>query len=146
MIFVDAERAQSIRQDQIDCKGCLSHCLFSNWADNEQHRTGRKADPRSFCIQKTLQEIAHNADVDKELMFAGHNAWRFAEDPFYRGGFIPSVPPARLAPADRRLAPVGPAALRRPPIVSPAARAPAGAYCVRGPDCDGGGHGSCPTT
>ena len=91
MIFVDADRAQSIRQDQIDCKGCLSHCLFSNWADNEQHRTGRKADPRSFCIQKTLQEIAHNADVDKELMFAGHNAWRFAEDPFYRGGFIPSV-------------------------------------------------------
>lgn len=91
MIFVDAERAQSIRQDQIDCKGCLSQCLFSNWADNELHRTGRKADPRSFCIQKTLQEIAHDADVDTELMFAGHNAWRFAEDPFYRGGFIPSV-------------------------------------------------------
>jgi hypothetical protein len=24
-------------------------------------------------------------------MFAGHNAYRFADDPFYAGGFIPSV-------------------------------------------------------
>ncbi len=91
MIFVGPDRARSIRQDQIDCKGCLSHCLFSNWADKGDHSTGRKADPRSFCIQKTLQDIAHDADVDSELMFAGHNAWRFSEDPFYRDGFIPTV-------------------------------------------------------
>ena len=91
MVFVTPERARTIRQDQTECMGCLSQCLFSNWADNEDHRTGRKADPRSFCIQKTLQEIAHDSDVDTQLMFAGHNAWRFAEDPFYKGGFIPTV-------------------------------------------------------
>ena len=24
-------------------------------------------------------------------MFAGHNAWKFKQDPFYSNGFIPSV-------------------------------------------------------
>ena len=40
--------------------GCLSACLFSNWAQNEEGTTGKKADPRSYCIQKTLQEISHS--------------------------------------------------------------------------------------
>jgi len=71
--------------------GCLSQCLFSNWATNERGTTGRKADPRSFCIQKTLQDIAHDGDPDRNLMFAGHIAYRFGEDPFYAGGFIPTV-------------------------------------------------------
>ncbi len=91
MIFTREDRARSIRQDQIECMGCLSQCLFSNWAEDARRRSGRKADPRSFCIQKTLQKIAHDADVNAQLMFAGHNAWRFAEDPFYRNGFIPTV-------------------------------------------------------
>jgi hypothetical protein len=71
--------------------GCLSACMFSNWAQNEEGTTGKKADPRSFCIQKTLQDIAHTSDVDTQLMFAGHNAYRFSEDPFYANGFIPTV-------------------------------------------------------
>jgi len=91
LIFVDAEKAQEIRQDQLDCMGCLSQCLFSNWASNERGTTGRKADPRSFCIQKSLQEIAHGAEPDKHLMFAGHAAYRFAEDPLYKGGHIPTT-------------------------------------------------------
>ncbi len=91
LIFVTPEKAAEIRQDQLDCMGCLSQCKFSNWATNERGTTGRKADPRSFCIQKTLQEIAHGADPDKHLMFAGHAAYRFAEDPFYADGFIPTV-------------------------------------------------------
>ena len=91
LIFVSPEKAQEIRKDQLDCMGCLSQCLFSNWASNELGTTGRKADPRSFCIQKTLQEIAHGADPDDHLMFAGHAAYRFAEDPFYANGFIPTV-------------------------------------------------------
>ncbi|MDX8402708.1 MAG: nitronate monooxygenase [Mariprofundaceae bacterium] len=91
LIFVTPEKAREIRQDQLDCMGCLSQCLFSNWAANERGTTGRKADPRSFCIQKTLQDIAHGGDPDKNLMFAGHVAYRFAEDPFYAGGFIPTV-------------------------------------------------------
>ncbi len=90
-VFVTPEKAASIRQAQLDCMGCLSQCKFSNWAANEAGTTGRKADPRSFCIQKTLQEIAHGAEPDQHLMFAGHAAYRFAEDPFYADGFIPSV-------------------------------------------------------
>jgi len=91
IIFVSAEKAQEIRTDQINCMGCLSACLFSNWSQNEPYSTGRKADPRSFCIQKTLQHISHGGDVESQLMFAGHNAYRFAEDPFYANGFIPTV-------------------------------------------------------
>jgi NAD(P)H-dependent flavin oxidoreductase YrpB (nitropropane dioxygenase family) len=91
LIFVTPEKALQIRQDQIDCMGCLSACLFSNWAQNEQGTTGKKADPRSYCIQKTLQAISHSEDVEHELMFAGHNAYRFASDPFYANGFVPTV-------------------------------------------------------
>jgi NAD(P)H-dependent flavin oxidoreductase YrpB (nitropropane dioxygenase family) len=91
LIFVTPAKAAEIRTDQINCMGCLSACLFSNWAQNEEGTTGKKADPRSFCIQKTLQDISHGGDVDKQLMFAGHNAYRFAQDPFYSNGFIPSV-------------------------------------------------------
>jgi NAD(P)H-dependent flavin oxidoreductase YrpB (nitropropane dioxygenase family) len=91
LIFVTPEKALEIRQDQINCMGCLSACQFSNWAQNEQGSTGKKADPRSFCIQKTLQAISHSDDVEFQLMFAGHNAYRFARDPFYANGNIPSV-------------------------------------------------------
>ncbi|HLF58566.1 MAG TPA: nitronate monooxygenase [Alphaproteobacteria bacterium] len=91
LIFVAPKKLNQIRMDQINCMGCLSACLFSNWAQNEQGTTGKKADPRSYCIQKTLQAISHSGSVDSELMFAGHNAYRFAEDPFYSNGFIPTV-------------------------------------------------------
>jgi len=91
LVFVTPAKAAEIRQEQIDCMGCLSQCRFSNWACNEQSTTGRKSDPRSFCIQKTLQEIAHGADPDGHLMFAGHAAYKFASDPFYANGNIPSV-------------------------------------------------------
>ena len=91
IIFVKPERANQIRADQIDCMGCLSSCQFSNWSQNEQGTTGRKVDPRSFCIQKTLQAISHSDDIENQLMFAGHNAFRFRDDPFYSNGFIPTV-------------------------------------------------------
>ncbi|HXP32082.1 MAG TPA: nitronate monooxygenase [Stellaceae bacterium] len=91
LIFVTPQKALEIRTDQINCMGCLSACQFSNWAQNEAHTTGKKSDPRSFCIQKTLQAIRHSEDVEFQLMFAGHNAFRFARDPFYANGFIPTV-------------------------------------------------------
>ncbi len=70
----------------------VSACKFSNWACNEEdHTTGKPPDPRSFCIQKTLQEIAHGGNIDNQLMFAGHNVFRFRQDPFYSNGFIPTV-------------------------------------------------------
>ena len=91
LIFVKPDEEKQIRVDQSECMGCLSQCGFSSWADNEKNSTGRLADPRSFCIQKTLQEIAHGGPVENNLMFAGHAAFRFKSDPFYSNGFIPTV-------------------------------------------------------
>lgn len=97
LIFVAPDRAHQIHEDQVNCMGCLSQCRFSNWSQHgPDYDNGKKADPRSFCIQKTLQDIAHaapddEAAMDHNLMFAGHNAHRFATDPFYSNGFIPSV-------------------------------------------------------
>jgi nitronate monooxygenase len=91
LIFVTPEKSTQIRVDQQSCMGCLSACRFSNWSEGDAGTTGKPADPRSFCIQKTLQSIAHDGNVDHNLMFAGHNAYRFASDPFYAGGFIPTV-------------------------------------------------------
>jgi len=91
LVFVTPEEMKEIRKDQADCMGCLSQCSFSSWSDNEKNSTGRLADPRSFCIQKTLQEIAHGGDVERNLMFAGHQAYRFKSDPFYSNGFVPTT-------------------------------------------------------
>ena len=91
LVFVTPEDEKIIRKDQADCMGCLSQCAFSSWADNEKNSTGRLADPRSFCIQKTLQDIAHGGPVEHNLMFAGHAAFRFKADPFYSNGFVPTV-------------------------------------------------------
>ena len=91
LVFVTPEDKATIRQDQSDCMGCLSQCGFSSWADTETNTTGRLADPRSFCIQKTLQDVAHGGDTEQNLVFGGHSAFRFAQDPFYSNGFIPTV-------------------------------------------------------
>ena len=91
LVFVTPAEMKTIRKDQADCMGCLSQCAFSSWSDNEKNSTGRLADPRSFCIQKTLQDIAHGGPVEENLMFAGHSAFRFKNDPFYSNGFVPTV-------------------------------------------------------
>lgn len=92
MIFVTPDESAQIQRDQADCMGCLSSCRFSNWNQhNDGYTTGLLADPRSYCIQKTLQDVAHGGSIDHNLMFAGHNAYRFADDPFYANGFIPTV-------------------------------------------------------
>jgi NAD(P)H-dependent flavin oxidoreductase YrpB (nitropropane dioxygenase family) len=91
LVFVTPAKANEILTDQINCMGCLSACVFSNWAQNDAGTTGKKADPRSYCIQKTLQVISHSDDIEHQLMFAGHNAFRFRDDPFYANGFIPTV-------------------------------------------------------
>jgi NAD(P)H-dependent flavin oxidoreductase YrpB (nitropropane dioxygenase family) len=91
IIFVNPAERDLIRKDQADCMGCLSHCGFSSWKDHDDYTTGRLADPRSFCIQKTLQDIAHGEDIDQNLMFAGHAAYRFKQDPFYSNNFTPTV-------------------------------------------------------
>ncbi len=96
LVFVTPDQSRQILADQVACMGCLSTCRFSNWEQHEpDFSTGKKADPRSFCIQKTLQDIGNAKDdpvaVDNNLMFSGHNAYRFATDPFYGNGFVPTV-------------------------------------------------------
>ena len=91
IVFVSPAERDVIRQDQADCMGCLSHCGFSSWKDHDDYTTGRLADPRSFCIQKTLQDIAHGGPIGDNLMFAGHAAYRFRQDPFYSNNFTPTV-------------------------------------------------------
>ncbi|WP_347718294.1 nitronate monooxygenase [Sphingomonas sp.] len=82
LVFVTPAEMKTIRKDQADCMGCLSQCAFSSWSDNEKNSTGRLADPRSFCIQKTLQDIAHGGPVEENLMFAGHSAFRLKYETF----------------------------------------------------------------
>lgn len=91
LIFETKENAEEIVVDQINCMGCLSVCKFSNWMDFDSFNTGKKPDPRSFCIQKTLQDVISGINVQNQLMFAGHAAYRFADDPFYSNGFVPTV-------------------------------------------------------
>jgi NAD(P)H-dependent flavin oxidoreductase YrpB (nitropropane dioxygenase family) len=91
VIFVTETKAHEIHKDQIDCMGCLSACKFSNWADHDNYNTGKRADPRSFCIQKTLQDIIRGIDINHQLMFSGHNAYKFASDPFYKDNYIPTI-------------------------------------------------------
>ncbi len=91
VLFVTEKEMKEIREDQVNCMGCLSHCSFSNWSQEKPFTTGKKPDPRSFCIQKTLQSVIHSSETENDLMFAGHSAYRFSEDPYYSNGFIPSV-------------------------------------------------------
>jgi nitronate monooxygenase len=91
IVFVTPGSRDIIRKDQKDCMGCLSHCGFSAWKDHDDFTTGRLADPRSFCIQKTLQDIAHGGDTDENLAFAGHTAYKFKQDPFYSNNYTPTV-------------------------------------------------------
>ena len=93
LMFVDKSKSMQIVTDQINCMGCLSQCRFSNWSDKADMRytTDRKADPRSFCIQKTLQDVRNGIDMDHQLMFSGHAAYRFATDPYYANGFVPTI-------------------------------------------------------
>ncbi|GGJ52548.1 nitronate monooxygenase [Sphingopyxis bauzanensis] len=91
VVFVTETDKAVIRKDQTDCMGCLSHCGFSSWKDHDDYTTGYLADPRSFCIQKTLQDIAHGGDPEQNLMFAGHAAFNFKTDPFYSNNFTPTV-------------------------------------------------------
>jgi NAD(P)H-dependent flavin oxidoreductase YrpB (nitropropane dioxygenase family) len=90
VIFATPEQSKRILSDQRSCCGCLSACRFSSWCQNGGS-LGKIPDPRSFCIQKSLQAAAHGGDLDASLIFAGHSAYRFGEDPFYANNFIPTT-------------------------------------------------------
>ena len=90
LLFVSKERFDEILGDMKNCVGCLSNCMFSGWTQRENAII--QPDPRSFCIQKSLQQISHTDDVEGNLLFAGQIVHRFKTDPFYKNGtFIPTV-------------------------------------------------------
>ena len=43
------------------------------------------------------------ATLENNLMFAGHNAYRFGQDPFYSNGFVPEREAAGRPHPDRSL-------------------------------------------
>lgn len=90
VVFATEEHAKQIREDQKACMGCLSACKFSSWCQ-KGGTTGEIPDPRTFCIQKSLQNIAHGGDVEENLMFCGHSGYRFAQDSLYANGHIPTT-------------------------------------------------------
>ncbi len=91
IIFTTEEKYKTIKGDQMNCSGCIAYCKFSNWSENEQLSKGRIPDPRSYCIKKTLDSIAHGGDVETNLMFSGTLGYLFSKDPFYANGFIPTI-------------------------------------------------------
>ena len=76
-----AGKANEILTDQISCMGCLSACGFQLVAERAG-TTGRKADP-GYCIRRRCGNQPTDRTEDR-LMFAGHNAYRFKDDPFLR--------------------------------------------------------------
>jgi nitronate monooxygenase len=91
IISVTKEVADEIAKNKIECMWCLAWCKFSGWVEDPEHRWKIRPDPRSFCIQKTLQNSSHWADINNELMFAWSESWRFWEDPLYQNWCIPTI-------------------------------------------------------
>ena len=89
VVFLTPNEWAQMKEDRKNCVGCLSQCQFSSWSQ-AKGSTGRLPDPRSYCIHKTLYDVSHNGSVVDNLLFAGHQVYRFATDPLYRNG-IPSV-------------------------------------------------------
>lgn len=89
LVFLSPEDWKQMKEDRANCVGCLSQCQFSTWSQ-ANGTTGKLPDPRSYCIHKTLYEVSHNGSIKDNLLFAGHQVYRFATDPLYRNG-IPSV-------------------------------------------------------
>ncbi len=89
LVFMSPEDWKQMKLDRANCVGCLSQCQFSTWSQ-ANGTTGKIPDPRSYCIHKTLYEVSHNGSIMDNLLFAGHQVYRFATDPLYRNG-IPSV-------------------------------------------------------
>ena len=97
LIFVTFEKAREIKRLETECAGCLASCSLSTWSQDPEknHSTGKRADPRVYCIQKGLVGAIQGGNLDEKLIFAGHNAYKAGDDPFYRNEkgdvFIPTV-------------------------------------------------------
>lgn len=97
LIFVTRDRALEIRQHKKECVGCIASCALSSWCQDPEKKyvTGKRPDPRVYCIRKGLVGAIQGLDLNRQLIFTGHNVYKAAEDPLYRGEngtvFIPTV-------------------------------------------------------
>jgi NAD(P)H-dependent flavin oxidoreductase YrpB (nitropropane dioxygenase family) len=97
LVFVTGEIAREIKSHKAECVGCISVCKLSTWCEDagKKYSTGKQPDPRVHCIRKGLQGAIAGTDLDKSLIFSGHNAYKAGDDPFYRDAngniFIPTV-------------------------------------------------------
>lgn len=94
IIFITKDKHNELKTDIGKCCGCLSQCQFSCWnqsTDSKNNTTGKIPDFRKMCIQKALQNAIHNEENNKQLHFAGSEAYRFATDPLYKNGYIPTI-------------------------------------------------------
>ena len=89
VVFLTPADWQQMKIDRAECAGCLSQCQFSTWS-KATLTTGKLPDPRTYCIHKTLYDGGHGGDVQNNLIFAGHQVYRFADDPMYKKG-IPTT-------------------------------------------------------
>lgn len=90
VVFITPDEWETMKQDRANCSGCLSQCQFSSWSGTKG-TTGKICDPRTYCIHKTLFEVAHTGKPEDNLCFAGHQVYRFGQDPMYANGHIPST-------------------------------------------------------
>ena len=90
IVFLSADEWSGMKQDRANCLGCLSQCQFSSWS-GVNGTTGKICDPRTYCIHKTLFDISHNGKTEDNLLFAGHQVYRFGTDPLYANGYVPTT-------------------------------------------------------
>ena len=90
IVFLTPEEWETMKQDRANCCGCLSQCQFSSWS-GLKGTTGKICDPRTYCIHKTLFDVAHGGNPEDNLCFAGHQVYKFGQDPLYANGHIPTT-------------------------------------------------------
>ncbi len=90
LVFLTTDEWMEMQKERAECVGCLSQCQFSGWS-RATGSTGKIPDPRTYCIHHTLMSIGHGGDIENNLAFAGHNVYRFGQDPMYADNHIPSV-------------------------------------------------------
>jgi NAD(P)H-dependent flavin oxidoreductase YrpB (nitropropane dioxygenase family) len=94
LVFVTGDTALEIKEDMKNCIGCLSCCQFSSWSQyfpEQNYTCGHIPDPRSFCIQKSLQFAQKGINNEEQLLFSGSNGYRFSSDQMYKNGHIPDI-------------------------------------------------------
>ena len=90
LIFLRKDEKMQCMEDIKDCCGCLSACKFSSW-NSHGKTTGKVPDLRSFCIRKSLIEVGHNGNILDNILFSGKNAFKFKNDPLFKGANWPSI-------------------------------------------------------